>query len=209
MLMGDVAIKAVNDIARRRGEAACIPAGSTYKIRGRTTPSGAHGRFPRTCRPVPASSSRRASEDDRRGHRRGAGRGRRLTSQTRRLPHGRVYDTGLTKGRQIQDFSSRGARVTTLVSAKTLHIALLQLAPEGLLGAHKVATDQLLIAVQGNARVSGDDNKPVDIVPGSAAFWNKEERHEIRAGADGMLAVIVEGDQLARSLAMSIRKVTG
>lgn len=34
MLMGDVAIKAVNYIARRAGEGRVIPAGSTYKIRG-------------------------------------------------------------------------------------------------------------------------------------------------------------------------------
>lgn len=34
MLMGDVAIKAVNEIARRSGEKRVIPAGSTYKIRG-------------------------------------------------------------------------------------------------------------------------------------------------------------------------------
>ena len=34
MLMGDVAIKAVNYIAQRAGEARVIPAGSTYKIRG-------------------------------------------------------------------------------------------------------------------------------------------------------------------------------
>jgi len=34
MLMGDVAIKAVNDIARRAGKGRVIQAGSTYKIRG-------------------------------------------------------------------------------------------------------------------------------------------------------------------------------
>jgi uracil-DNA glycosylase len=34
MLMGDVAIKAVNYISRRAGEGRAIPAGSTYKIRG-------------------------------------------------------------------------------------------------------------------------------------------------------------------------------
>ncbi len=33
MLMGDVAIKAVNEIARRAGENRVIPGGSTYKIR--------------------------------------------------------------------------------------------------------------------------------------------------------------------------------
>lgn len=34
-LMGDVAIKAINYIAKRAGEERVIPAGSTYKIRGR------------------------------------------------------------------------------------------------------------------------------------------------------------------------------
>jgi len=34
MLMGDVAIKAINAIAKRAGEKRVIPAGSTYKIRG-------------------------------------------------------------------------------------------------------------------------------------------------------------------------------
>ncbi len=34
LLMGDVAIKAVNAIALRRGEGRAIPAGSTYRIRG-------------------------------------------------------------------------------------------------------------------------------------------------------------------------------
>jgi uracil-DNA glycosylase len=34
LLMGDVAIKAINYIAQREGEGRAIPAGSTYKIRG-------------------------------------------------------------------------------------------------------------------------------------------------------------------------------
>jgi uracil-DNA glycosylase len=34
MLMGDVAIKSINYIAKRAGEGRVIPAGSTYKIRG-------------------------------------------------------------------------------------------------------------------------------------------------------------------------------
>jgi len=35
MLMGDVAIRAINYIAKRRGEPRVIPAGSTYRIRNR------------------------------------------------------------------------------------------------------------------------------------------------------------------------------
>ena len=36
LLMGDVAIKALNSIAQRTGEGRVIPAGSTYKIRGQS-----------------------------------------------------------------------------------------------------------------------------------------------------------------------------
>jgi quercetin dioxygenase-like cupin family protein len=121
----------------------------------------------------------------------------------------RVYDTGLRKGKQIQEFGSTGVTISTLVSSRTWHIALLQLEPNGLLGAHKVATDQLMILVQGSARVSGDTGDPVDIIPGTAAFWNRGERHETRAGSQGCLAVVVEGDKLSQGLMMAIRKVTG
>jgi uracil-DNA glycosylase len=34
LLMGDVAIKAINETAKRNGESRVIPAGSTYKLRG-------------------------------------------------------------------------------------------------------------------------------------------------------------------------------
>ncbi len=46
MLMGDVAIKAINDIARRTGGKRVIPAGSTYKIRDQEYWYGAVRVFP-------------------------------------------------------------------------------------------------------------------------------------------------------------------
>lgn len=46
MLMGDVAIKAVNTIAQRCGAGRVIPAGSTYKIRGQPYFWGSRRAFP-------------------------------------------------------------------------------------------------------------------------------------------------------------------
>ncbi|UCD50315.1 MAG: uracil-DNA glycosylase [Phycisphaerales bacterium] len=46
MLMGDVAIKAVNYIAKRAGQRRVIPAGSTYKIRGQEYFFGERRVFP-------------------------------------------------------------------------------------------------------------------------------------------------------------------
>lgn len=46
LLMGDVAISAVNAIARRNGQPRVIPAGSTYKLRGGEYAFGAMRAFP-------------------------------------------------------------------------------------------------------------------------------------------------------------------
>ena len=46
LLMGDVAIKAVNAIARRAGQGRVIPAGSTYKLRGPAYYFGGQRAFP-------------------------------------------------------------------------------------------------------------------------------------------------------------------
>ena len=46
LLMGDVAIKAINHIAKRRGEGRVVPAGSTYKIREGQYSFGERRAFP-------------------------------------------------------------------------------------------------------------------------------------------------------------------
>ena len=51
LLMGDVAIKAVNAIAKRQKEARPIPSGATYKIRQESIPIAVCVFFLRTCRP--------------------------------------------------------------------------------------------------------------------------------------------------------------
>jgi hypothetical protein len=68
LLMGDVAIRALNTVAQRAGEKRVIPAGSTYTkcafgvrfARSRTI-SAAGGLSHLTCRPGPASSSKKVS----------------------------------------------------------------------------------------------------------------------------------------------------
>lgn len=68
MLMGDVAIKAVNYIAKRHGKGRVIPAGSTYKIRGKEYVFGDIRVFPSYLQAGPAffieKSKRRMIADD-------------------------------------------------------------------------------------------------------------------------------------------------
>ena len=68
MLMGDVAIKALNYIAKRAGQDKVIPAGSTYKIRGKKYFFGAIRVFPSYLQAGPAffieKSKRRMIAED-------------------------------------------------------------------------------------------------------------------------------------------------
>jgi hypothetical protein len=68
LLMGDVAIKAVNAIARRQGQARIIPAGSTYKLRGGDYPFKSGWAFPSYLQAGPAffieKTKRRAIAED-------------------------------------------------------------------------------------------------------------------------------------------------
>jgi hypothetical protein len=54
LLMGDVAIKAINYIARRAGHGRAIPAGSTYKIRGQEYTFAGARAFPSYLQAGPA-----------------------------------------------------------------------------------------------------------------------------------------------------------
>jgi hypothetical protein len=68
LLMGDVAIQAVNAIARRQGQKRVIPAGSTYKLRGGDYPFKSGWAFPSYLQAGPAffieKTKRRAIAED-------------------------------------------------------------------------------------------------------------------------------------------------
>ena len=72
LLMGDVAIKAVNAIARRAGEGRVIPAGSTYKLRGPAYYFRGRRAFPSYLQAGPSFGIEKSKRsDDRRGYRGG------------------------------------------------------------------------------------------------------------------------------------------
>jgi quercetin dioxygenase-like cupin family protein len=121
----------------------------------------------------------------------------------------RIYDTGPNTGKRVKEPGSIGARMATLVSERDWHVAILELEPNGALGMHRTVSDQLLVVVQGAARVSSEGDRPLDAAPGSAVFWNRGEQRAIQAGADGLVGIIVEGDRLERNLMMPRKRVSG
>jgi quercetin dioxygenase-like cupin family protein len=119
----------------------------------------------------------------------------------------RIYTFEAAKGRKITAFNSQGAVISRLTSGpRSWQIVALYLEPDGVLGAHRATSDQLLVVTQGTARVSTGKSKPMYAGPGSAVFWRSGEEHETRAGPEGLLGIIIEGDGLADIITMQLQR---
>jgi quercetin dioxygenase-like cupin family protein len=109
-----------------------------------------------------------------------------------------IYEFDPARGRPISQFSSQGVTFVPLVhAAPAMSAACMYLEPGGLIGRHEATVEQLLLVVQGGGVVSGGDGDPVVVRPGLAALWAAGEWHETRAGADGLTALVIEGDGLS------------
>jgi GrpB-like predicted nucleotidyltransferase (UPF0157 family) len=73
-----------------------------------------------------------------------------------------------------------------------VRVQVMHLPPDGLIGRHPTAVQQLFAVVVGEADVSGDDGAVRTIGPGYAALWEIGEEHETRS-APGCTAICVEG----------------
>jgi len=122
----------------------------------------------------------------------------------------RVFTFSAVKGKHISAFNSTGATITSITQGPRSHqIAALHLEPNGVLGSHKAISDQLLVVTAGLAQVttiSGQSKTSLALTAGEAILWRTGEVHEIRAGDEGLLGVLVEGDKLSRFVTMPTRR---
>jgi quercetin dioxygenase-like cupin family protein len=97
-------------------------------------------------------------------------------------------------GRPVPDFGSRDFAIAPIAGAA--HSSLVTLGPQGRIGRHPAAVDQLFFVLSGDAVVSGDDGEPVTVRPGQVASWRAGETHETRSDA-GLVALVLEADGLS------------
>jgi quercetin dioxygenase-like cupin family protein len=106
----------------------------------------------------------------------------------------RIYRFGRDAGRPVERYGSQGVLFSPIVhGAEQASVGCMYLEPNGIIGRHEAAMDQLLLVVDGGATVSGAETQAVEVVPGCAVFWERGERHETRAGPGGLVAVVLEG----------------
>lgn len=82
-----------------------------------------------------------------------------------------------------------------------VHVGCMYLEANGVVGYHQAVVSQLLLILEGEGIVKGDHNKTVHVKKGDAVFWEKGEWHET-VSESGLIAIVIEGEQLEASLYM-------
>lgn len=105
----------------------------------------------------------------------------------------RILELDSVPHRPIDAHGSRGFEIGAFGVGADTSLVMVRLRPGGVIGRHPAAGRQLLVVLEGDARVSGGHGDPVDLRPGQAAVWEPHELHETRT-TSGLVAMVVEGD---------------
>jgi hypothetical protein len=99
--------------------------------------------------------------------------------------------------REITAFGSKHVRLSPILRLNgcegRLQAALFQIGPLGRIGRHQATISQLLLVLEGEAYVSGDNGAEVPIHKGEGVFWAAGEEHETRTES-GITAMVFEAE---------------
>lgn len=104
----------------------------------------------------------------------------------------RVLQIDALPAHPISHFDSHAFTVAPIASGGETHVVAARLGPGGVIGRHPAVGRQILVVLDGQAVVSGDNGATAVLNRGQAAVWEPGEHHETRTD-HGVLALIVEG----------------
>jgi mannose-6-phosphate isomerase-like protein (cupin superfamily) len=112
-----------------------------------------------------------------------------------------IFSFSSNLDRKIDRYGSVGAYIKPILQQKDgISIVSIWIESQGLLGLHPAMADQLFLVAAGEAFISKTNMDEVLIKSGSAVIWKKGEVHQTRAGKQGLLAIVIEGEGLAGSI---------
>ncbi|WP_347551852.1 cupin [Pseudalkalibacillus hwajinpoensis] len=105
----------------------------------------------------------------------------------------KIYNFNKESGKEITKFGSRFVMSRISQTASSVHIGVMYLESDGIIGYHQAVTDQLLLIVTGEGWVRGEGEELFKVSTGDAVFWSKDEWHETTT-EKGLTAIAIEGD---------------
>ena len=96
-------------------------------------------------------------------------------------------------GKEIEQFGSVKAIISKVVHLDDEAVVnCVYIRPNGKLGYHQAASQQLFLLVEGQGWIRGETEEKLAVHEGQAIYWEQGEWHET-GSENGMTAVIIEG----------------
>ncbi|MUK88905.1 cupin domain-containing protein [Ornithinibacillus sp. L9] len=98
-------------------------------------------------------------------------------------------------GTKITHFDSNFVMSRILNTQGSVHIGCMHLEIDGVIGYHQATVSQLLLIVEGEGEVRGEEDRFIRVTKGDAVFWEAREWHETKTEC-GLTAIVIEGKNI-------------
>ncbi|MYL50017.1 cupin [Halobacillus litoralis] len=116
-----------------------------------------------------------------------------------------IYSFKKETGKKVEKFQSDFIMSGITKTHKDAHIGCMHLDEHGVIGYHQAVVPQLLLVVEGEGMVRGEEERFTTVKGGDAIYWGKGEWHETKTEA-GLTAIVIESEELDVSALATIPK---
>ncbi|WP_394218706.1 cupin [Halobacillus trueperi] len=116
-----------------------------------------------------------------------------------------IYSFKKETGKKVEKFQSDFIMSRITKTHKDAHIGCMHLDEHGVIGYHQAVVPQLLLVVEGEGMVRGEEERFTPVKGGDAVYWGKGEWHETKTEA-GLTAIVIESEELDVSALATIPK---
>ncbi|RDY71128.1 cupin domain-containing protein [Halobacillus trueperi] len=116
-----------------------------------------------------------------------------------------IYSFKKETGKKVEKFQSDFIMSRITKTQKDVHIGCMHLEEHGVIGYHQDVVPQLLLVVEGEGMVKGEEKRVTPVSSGDAVYWEKGEWHETKTEA-GLTAIVIESEELDVSALSTISK---
>lgn len=115
------------------------------------------------------------------------------------------YKFSKDSGKRISKFNSDFIMSRVIQTDAATNIGCMHLDANGIVGYHQAVVPQLLVVINGEGYVRNDKEDYINVEPGDAVFWEKDEWHETKSDK-GLTAIVIESVELNPSLFMPLKE---
>lgn len=99
-------------------------------------------------------------------------------------------------GKNISKFHSNFIIARIAQSDGDAHIHCMHLPENGIIGHHQAVVPQLLMVVEGEGWVKGEEDEYIAVKTGYTVFWRQDEWHETKTKT-GLTAIVIESEAIS------------